>query len=327
MWRKHPVFPKVPRGFWHRFNRRWSKPLRMLEEVISLSESLGADAKSPRFETMTEEYWLVMRSLHARCCLHARGVLALLSNGLEEPAWAQWRVCHELSTIARFIADSPDMAPRYMSFSYVNKYQMAKELLDIGSSQAPSMEELDDLEELSEQVKQDLRKVYGRPGISNHYGWSGLGSFRDIEAEVSRNDVWNPRGEYMLAGERIHGAPNAGEPLLVDGGQLVFVVGPKNSGLTGTVDLTSIAIFRATAALLMNASCDQQDLIDLQEIEVKASALGAMAWVLDPEIFCPSIGSNAYCHASHNLSVGATFWTEVVLWEGHPWCKRFTRST
>ena len=150
MRRKHPVFPKVPRGFWLRFQRRWSRPLRMLEEVISLSESLGAEARSSRFESMTDEYWLVMRSLHARTCLHARGVLALLANGLVDPAWPQWRVCHELATIARFISDSPEMAPRYLNFTYVNKYQLANELCEIGSDQAPGKAELDNLNKLAD---------------------------------------------------------------------------------------------------------------------------------------------------------------------------------
>ena len=262
----------------------------MLEEVISLSESLGAEARSSRFESMTDEYWLVMRSLHARTCLHARGVLALLANGLVDPAWAQWRVCHEIATIARFISDSPEMAPRYLNFTYVNKYQLANELCGIGSNQAPGKAELDNLNKLADQVKQDLRKVYGRSGISNYYGWSGLGSFKDIMAEVSKGDSWNPRGEYMLAGERIHGAPNAGEPFKEDGGRLVFVVGPKNSGLTGPVDLTSIAITRATIALLLNASCSRQDLNKLRELSIKSRLPGALGWIVDPQIICTRCG-------------------------------------
>ena len=290
MRRKHPVFPKVPRGFWLRFQRRWSRPLRMLEEVISLSESLGADARSSRFESMTDEYWLVMRSLHARTCLHARGVLALLANGLVDPAWPQWRVCHELATIARFISDSPEMAPRYLNFTYVNKYQLANELCEIGSDQAPGKAELDNLNKLADQVKQDLRKVYGRSGISNYYGWSGLGNFKDIETEVSKGDAWNPRGEYILAGERTHGAPNAGEPFKEDGGRLLFVIGPKNSGLTDSVDLTSIAVTRAAIALLVNASCSQEDLNNLRELTIKSRLPGTMGWMVDPEIFCLRCG-------------------------------------
>lgn len=158
MRQKQPVFPKVPRGFWSRFSRRWSKPLKMLEEVISLGEVLGTDSRSPRFESMDDTYWAAMRSLHARTCLHARGVLALLSNGLEDPAWAQWRVCHESATIARFIADHPGMAPRYLNYSYVNKYHLANELYEMGSDQAPGRAELNNLKKLADRVQQDLEK-------------------------------------------------------------------------------------------------------------------------------------------------------------------------
>ena len=264
----------------------------MLEEVISLSESFGADSRSPRFESMTDEYWIVMRSIHARTCLHARGVLALLTNGLDDPAWVQWRVCHESATIARFIAAAPEMAHRYLNYSYVNKYHLAKKLYEIGSNQAPGQAELNNLKKLADQVQQELEKDYGRSRSSINYGWSGLSSFTHIEAEVSHGDVWNPRGEYILAGERTHAAPNAGEPFRADDGRRVFVVGPKNSGLTGAADLTSIAVTRATMALLLKASCDQNDLKDLQKLEIKSRLPGAMAWMVDPAIFCPNCGGH-----------------------------------
>ena len=80
-------------------SRRWTKPTGLLFEVCI-----------------------------PRTCLHARAVLTLLSNGLVDPALAQWRVCHESSTIARFITNDPEMAPRYMNFSYVNKYHLARQL-------------------------------------------------------------------------------------------------------------------------------------------------------------------------------------------------------
>ena len=292
MRQKHPVFPKVPRTFWHRFRRRWSKPLEMLEEVISLGEALGTDSRSPRFESMNDAYWAAMRSLHARTCLHARGVLALLSNGLVDPAWPQWRVCHESSTIARFIAEKPEMAPRYLNYSYVNKYQMARELYEIESNQAPGNVELNNLKKLADRVQQDLEKDYGHSQSSRDYGWSGRRSFKDIEAEVSKGDAWNPRGEYRLSSERVHSASNAGEPFREDGGRLVFVVGPKNSGLTGPVDLTSIAITRATMALLLNASCSRQDLNKLRELSIKSRLPGALSWIVDPEIICTRCGGH-----------------------------------
>ena len=72
----------------------------------------------------------------------------------------------------------------------------------------------------------------------------------------------------------------------------MFVVGPKNSGLTDPADLTSIAITRATIALLLNASCSQQDLNKLRELSTKSRLPGALDWIMDPEIFCPRCGGH-----------------------------------
>ncbi len=291
MWQKQLIFPDVPRGFWRRFIRHWEKPLRVLEEVISLSESLGADATSPRFEAMDATYWLVLRSLHSRTCLHARSVLALLSNGLVDPAWAHWRICHESSTIASFIANNPDMAPRYERYSDVNKYHLAKQLYDAGHGEAPTGSELDELRRMADAVQQDLLRAYRRKTrSSDHYAWSGLVGFRGIEAEVYQGKEWNPRGEYILASERVHSAPNAGEPVQVGDNPPVFVVGPTNSGLTGPADCTSLSIMIATDALLLNASCTKEDEEKRQELAVKRGMIGAMCWVRDPDIFCHDCG-------------------------------------
>ena len=290
MWQKNPVFPRVPRSYWRRFRRRWAKPLQLLEEIIALSESLGADSRSPRFAAMDEPYWGALRSLHSRTCLHARSVLALLSNGLVDPAWAQWRICHESSTIANFIADNPEMACRYMRYSLVNKYRLAKELNDSGHSEAPSKSELNQLKGLADVVKRDLRSVYGHRIGSGDYDWSGLRKFRDIEAEVFQGEAWNPRGHFILASERVHSAPNAGEPVEVGDNSLAFIVGPTNGGLTGPADLTSLSIAAVTEALMQNASCSTDDEGKLEELLERCRIVGAMCWALDPEIPCAGCG-------------------------------------
>ena len=290
MWQRHPVFPRVPRGFWCRFRRRWAKPLRILEEIISLSESLGANPGAPTFEAMDKTYLAVLRSLHARTYLHARGVLALLSTGLVDPAWGQWRICHESSTIAKFIAATPEMASRYMRYSLVNKYRLANELYMSEHSEAPTEEELNELKDMAEAIQQDLRQAYGRKINSRDYAWSGRENFRDIEATVFQEEAWNPRGHFIWASERVHSAPNAGEPLDVGHKAAVFVVGPTNAGLTGPADLTSLSILSVTEALVLKASCTREDEGKLDELTVKRRMIGSLCWVLDPEIFCNECG-------------------------------------
>ena len=221
--RRNPVFSGVDRGFWRRFQHRWGQPLRLLEMVISASEYFGADPRSAMFKTMDETYWRTLRSLHSRTCLHARAVLALLHNGLVDPATAQWRVCHETATIGQFIAINPEMASRYMRYSPVNKHRLAKALFDRGHPDAPTKEELDNLGRITDQIEDEFEQAYGRPPASNPYAWSGLQNFRDIETLVSQSE-----GNFQLRGEYIHAEPNAGEPLELSDGSRVFPVGPVN---------------------------------------------------------------------------------------------------
>ena len=261
----------------------------MLEEIISLSESFGATGSAQRFQTMDETYWAVLRSLHSRTCLHARAVLTLLSNGLVDPALAQWRVCHESSTIARFIANDPKMAPRYINFSYVNKYHLARQLHDADHPEALDKAEFEELKEIAVALLSELRKIYGhefKPKPRDNYAWAGPGGFRKIEDAVFEGFDWGPRGEYILASERIHSAPNAGEPLDVDDGRRVFLVGPMNSGLTGPADHTSLSILVATEALLLNALRTAEDEEVLMDLAIRRRAIGVLCWLRDPAIFC-----------------------------------------
>ena len=265
----------------------------MLEEIISLSESFGAVGSAERFQTMDESYWAALRSLHSRTCLHARAVLALLSNGLVDPALAQWRVCHESSTIAQFIANDPEMAPRYINFSYVNKYHLARQLRDAGHPEALDKAEFEELKEIAVALLSELRNVYGhdfKPKPRDNYAWAGPGGFRKIEDAVFEGFDWGPRGEYIFASERVHPAPNAGEPLDVDKGRRVFMVGPINSGLTLPADLSSLSLLIATEALLLNALRTSEDKVVLTDLAIRRRAMGVICWLQDPSIFCQNCG-------------------------------------
>ena len=143
---------------------------------------------------------------------------------------------------------------------------------------------------MADAIQQDLQDAYGRPSSLRDYAWSGLASFRDIEAAVFEGEAWNPRAEYILASERVHSAPNAGEPLDVGNGPPVFLVGPIDSGLTGPADLTSLSVLAATEALMLNALPTTGDAEKLVVLAAKRRMIGVVCWVVDPEIFCHECG-------------------------------------
>ena len=290
MWQRDLIFPKAKRGFWHRFQQRWANPLQILGGIISISESLGADPTSPTFETMDKMYWQALRSLHSRTCLHARSVLALLSFGLVDPALAQWRICHESATIASFIAESPEMASRYILFSAVNRSHLVKELHDAGDEWVLTMSEVDEVESMAKDVREHIEKTYGGRRGGRNYAWSGLGSFREIEAKVNQGEKWNPRVDYLLASQHIHAAPNAGDPLGLGGGPPIFAVRPVDFGLAGPVDLTSLSIVQVTKALMRNAANTTEDWRKINDLAVKCLTVGPMCWAVDPVSICQDCG-------------------------------------
>ena len=286
MWQDHLVFPDVPGEFWQRFSECWTKPLRLLEEIISISESLGIDPTSSTFGAKDEMYWLALRSLHSRTCLNARSVLALLSFGLVDPALAHWRICHESATIASFIATFPEMASRYLQFSPVSRSRLVKELQDTGDEWILDTSEIDEIQDKAKDVREQLKETYDVPRSAGNYAWSGLGSFAEIEDMVFQGEKWKPRLDYLLASQLIHSAPNAGAPPVMRDGLPIFPVEPVESGLSGPIVLTSISIDQVTKALMQNAPRPTEDRTKTNDLEAKCLTVAPMSWEADPLNFC-----------------------------------------
>ncbi len=289
---KHPVFPEVPKGFWRRFRKRWGRPLRQFEQTIEFAQSFGADPRAPYFDCMDAEYWGVLRALHSRTCLHARAVLALLADGLVDPAWVQWRVCHEAATIALFIANDPDMAPRYIRHSQVNAYHLAQTLYNTDHHDSPSISELEQLASSADSAKNEHKRDYGQLPKSRDYSWSGFRTFAEIEASVQVNWSWKARSEYVFASEIAHAAPKATRPSTDYRGNAIFAVGPTNAGLTGPADLTCLSLMHASLALMQNATAAEEDTRRLKELIDMRRLVGRICWLSDPAIFCQECGGH-----------------------------------
>ena len=283
---RHLVFPDVPENFWRGFRELWEDPLRMFEESITLAESFGANPQSPRFQRLDDEYWAALRSLHSRTCLHSRAVLVLLANGLVDPAWVQWRLCHEASVLSRFLAIHPERAVRYLRHSAISKNHLAQSLINTGHFEAPTDDEAGELEKLSNSVKQELADEYGRKPKSRNYSWSGLSTFAEIESEAESEWAWKARPQYILASDKVHANANAGRPVALADGSKGFLVGATNAGLTDPLDLSSLSLLCSTVALLKNAVPDPEDNEKLRHLLVLQRTIGAMAWISDPAIRC-----------------------------------------
>ena len=99
--------------------------------------------------------------------------------------------------------------------------------------EAPSKSEFEQLKEIAGGLMSELRETYGdkfKPKPRDNYAWAGPGGFRQIEDSVFKESDWSPRAEYIFASERVHSAPNAGEPRPAGGSHRIFLIGPNKQG-------------------------------------------------------------------------------------------------
>ena len=284
------AFPNVPRSFWHRFFKRWHQPLKTFEKTIALAESFGVNPRAPYFKSSSDDYWLALRSLHSHTCLHARAVLVLLTNGLVNPAWVQWRVCHEAATIALFIADHPETAHRYLQHAPIEKDHLAQSMIKTSHPDAPPKNDVRNLKKLAQATKRSLKQEYDSNINSRNYSWSGLSSFAQIEAEVQGGWRWQTRPEYIFASQHTHAAANVSMPTESEYGSQGFITGPTNGGLTGPADLTCLSLMQATLALMTEASTLPENDVDLLRLEKLVQIVGVSFWLGDPLIICSRCG-------------------------------------
>ena len=288
--RWHLAFPDVPRGFWKRFFKRWHQPLKTFEKTITLAESFGVNPRAPYFESRDDGYWLALRSLHSHACLQARAVFVLLTNGLVDPAWIQWRSCHEAATVALFIADHPETAHRYLQHASIEKNHLARSMIDVGHPDAPSKGDARDLDELAQATTRELKQEYGLNTNTRNYKWSGFSSFAQIESKVQDGWRWQARPEYIFASQHAHAVANASMPVEFEDGSQSFVIGPTNGGLTGPADLTCLSLMHVTLALMTEASTKPENDADLLRLAKLVKIVGVSFWLRDPLIICSKCG-------------------------------------
>ena len=151
----------------------------------------------------------VMCELHAQALTIAEEVVTLIRHGLPAGAAARWRTLYELTTIATFIARSPNrVAERYLG-SHIVEQQMR---IDRGDSDYLLRKKG------FSQLEQERRRVVGEefarlvsdygPEFGRSFGWAAERlkrkkvTFADIEARVGNR---SRRYSYVTASQHIHG--------------------------------------------------------------------------------------------------------------------------
>jgi Family of unknown function (DUF5677) len=237
--------------FADRLEERWGHGLDLCELVRLLSLEAGTEYHQDDREEGNVRHDVLAR-LHARACLIAGEIMALLRLGYASGAHARWRALHEVAVIAWFLAaGDEELARRYRLYEHVESlaaardYQRNAEALGYEPLPAEEIQEM-------EATVQDLCHSFG-PLFKKRYGWSAqhfghAPEFRKIEEAANLAHL---RSYYRMASHPIHAGPKniTFEIGLMDHAR-VMLAGPSNAGLADPGQAMCVSLTQVTTAFL-----------------------------------------------------------------------------
>ena len=249
-------------GFEQRLQARWRSALDLYEVVLvscteaasDLHDDLTQDAAPPS-EHPIKLHALTL--LHARACMVASEVFALLRTGHAAGAQARWRTLHEIAVIAFAIGSgTEDVANRYLLHSCIERWKEAECYQD--NCGALGQEPYFDSDMAVFRADYDaVVRQYGK-GYKEDWGWSKplfpspthRPNFDDLEKLAG---LGHNKPTVKQSHRTIHsGASGTLDVLELYGRGKVMLAGASNAGLAGPGYGSLIAIYQVTTALLVN---------------------------------------------------------------------------
>lgn len=234
----------------------WGDALDLFEVLMVICREAGESVNTHYREQAARDgdhCFDVLTRLHARSCLVASEVFALLRSGHASGAHARWRTLHELAVVAYFISEhDDDTANRYLLHDSIQSYKAMLAYQE--HCETLGHEPLSDEEVEESRARRDKLVATFGPDFCDDYGWAAeaLGqparTFRAIEDAV---DLSHLRPYYKMASHAVH--PNARGLLFDIGlseGRNVMLAGPSTGGLADPGDQACISLFQTTVCLL-----------------------------------------------------------------------------
>lgn len=268
-------------AFTRRHNRRWGRPLDLLEMFHVVCEEIGGGYNTehrPKAAKDRDLRFEAVVSLHAKAILVSNEILCLLQNGYADGALSRWRTLHELAVTALFLsAADQDTAERYLlsfhtqAFKAMRQYQSYSKRAKLDPFTPKQVRAI-------EEAQQRVVMRYGKQ-IASDYGWAAKAlqkekpSFHDIEVATGL-DHWRPR--YKWASQHTHSNFRPRSSLLGAAGakQDILLVGPSNAGLTDPAHMAAISLLIATTALI-SMEPDLDYLVTMTLLETLEKQVGA----------------------------------------------------
>jgi hypothetical protein len=250
------------KGFEDRLYEGWGKALDLYETLLVFCFEVGNNFNQqhrPEAAQCDDFVFEVLTRLHAKACLTASEILALLRGGYASGAFARWRTMHEIAVIVRFVEDSgQEVARRYLEHEHIQTYRAAKEFNAYCNKLGYDRFDRAEMKSFQEAHNHFIAK-YG-DSFAQDYGWAdealdkldpthgGKATFSRLEQAVDL-DHWRPY--YGMASYGVH-ANTKGITfnLGLSNQSKVMLAGPSNAGLADPGQSACLSLAQATAALL-----------------------------------------------------------------------------
>jgi hypothetical protein len=235
-----------------RLRRRWGVALDMLQLFRLWCLEAGIVFHERHRPAPEDALYAVLVRLHARSCLIAAEVIALLEGGFASGANARWRTAHEIAVVGYFVSEhGQETAERYLLHDSVESARAAVEYQrqSVRLGYEPfSAEEIRSMDSAVASLVARFGRAYAKP-----YGWAAdvLGNpnptFRDIETAVSLDHL---RPHYRMASHPTHAGPKGIVFDLGAIGQDMMLAGPSDGGLADPGQSIAISLLQVTVVLL-----------------------------------------------------------------------------
>jgi hypothetical protein len=245
-------------GFENRLMRRWGRAIDAYDLCVIAARQMGERFNRENRPQAAKDQDYVFEALsrvHARACLIASEIRALMVSGHASGALARWRSLHELAVVAFFVKEhGRDVAERYILHEAIrtakesDKFERHHQALG-----EPPQDPADRKRVLD--ARDGLITRFG-PAYKKDYGWaagvlSGDPTFDRIEEAVGLDHL---RPHYGMASHGVHAGSKG---MTFDIGrmgsanyQAMMLAGPSNAGLADPGHCAAISLMHCTVALL-----------------------------------------------------------------------------
>ncbi|HZL96663.1 MAG TPA: DUF5677 domain-containing protein [Vicinamibacterales bacterium] len=242
-----------------KLRQRWGRAFDGLALEVELAAEAGNEMAQWQYSRrrIKNPYLLeALHRLHARACLTAGEVQALLEAGFADGALARWRTLHEVAVVVSFLRENGERsAERYLLHDGIDSLRIAeqynRQAAATGTKAVPK-KEMEALQRNATRLCRRFGKAFG-----NEYGWAAEAlkkespRFADIERAVGLSHA---RQHYKMASGVIHaGAKGTMFKLgLIAGYESALLAGPSNAGLDEAGRLTAYSLCQVTSDLLLS---------------------------------------------------------------------------